>query len=581
MFCSVCIFNKPTFAYFFTILILFQSCRSDIKTEDHNVISVRISREPDLLNPVLSETSVSATIQNLLFLPVMDFDPYTQESKAVLAISKGEVLINGNIIGYKLKIRPEAVWDDGSSITARDIVFTLKATLNPFVESGAKRSVIESIDSIEITDNPQEFIFWTDDNYFLDEQSFTNNFILQENLYDPSAILNNIPWSSLKSLSLKDSASTYGRMASQFANEFSNPTLSREGASGAGPYKIDQWITNQILRLKRKPNWWGSKYKDSAVNFRAYPNEIIFRIIPEESNAVIALKDGALDIVPELSPAMFKNMQEDTALVHKISFLQGPPNRYVYFALNNKSELLNDVNTRKALAHLLDLDQLKNSLFQGFAERINAPFQPSKTYYNKQLSDIRFDIDAAKADLASAGWFDTNHNGTVDKKILNKTKELKLRLYTTPGGLGQKVALHMQEKAIQAGVSIEVIPKPLPIMLQDIHAHNFEIAALAEVQYPGPDDPYSTWHSKSYTDDGQNITGFMNHESDSLIELIRYSEPGKNRNQYYQSLQQIIYENQPVIFLFAPQNLLAVSKKWKAKSASVRPGYFVNDFEQN
>jgi hypothetical protein len=49
----------------------------------------------------------------------------------------------------------------------------------------------------------------------------------------------------------------------------------------------------------------------------------------------------------------------------------------------------------------------------------------------------------------------------------------------------------------------------------------------------------------------------------------------------YKVLQQEIYDQQAAIFLFAPQNLMAVNKKWTARAASVRPGYFVNDFRLN
>jgi hypothetical protein len=46
----------------------------------------------------------------------------------------------------------------------------------------------------------------------------------------------------------------------------------------------------------------------------------------------------------------------------------------------------------------------------------------------------------------------------------------------------------------------------------------------------------------------------------------------------YKELQEEIYDQQAAIFLFAPQNLMAVNKKWDARAASVRPGYFINDF---
>lgn len=555
------------------------ACRQEKKDPINKVLTVRIPREPDLLNPVLSKTDLAATIENLLFLSIMEFDPYSQLPTAVLAERNADVIRQGKNTGYKLRIKKEATWDNGSPITAKDVVFTLKSTINPFVESTGKRTVVMPIDSIELTADPKEFIFWTDDNYFLDEHSFTNNFIMQESVYDSAQLLSNIPWSALKSIQESDTTSENAKKAIQFASLFNNPFLNKEGVQGSGPYYITEWVSNQRIKLKRKKNWWGDIYRDSASSFVALPDEIIYRIIPEESNVMIGLKEGLLDVASDISPAVFKSMHEDTAVASRIQFMEGPSNRYVYLALHTQGALLNDVRTRKALAHLIDLDQLKNSLYQGYAERINAPFQPAKSYYDKTLENISFNINQAKSLLESAGWKDSNKNGTVDKIILNKTRELKLRLYTTPGGLGQKVALHLLENARQAGIEIEILAKPLPIILEQVHAHDYEIAALADVQYPGPDDPFPNWHSSSYTSDGQNITGFSNARADSLIQLIRTSESDLDRTDLYKNLQQIIYKEQPVIFLFSPKTLLAVNKKWNARMASVRPGYFVNEFE--
>jgi peptide/nickel transport system substrate-binding protein len=373
-------------------------------------------------------------------------------------------------------------------------------------------------------------------------------------------------------------------VAISFANHFADPKFGREYASGNGPYKIDQWVTNQYLKLKRKPNWWGNalpkSIRDSIVNFANSPDEIVYRIIPEEANAVIALKDGLLDVMAtDISPSMFKSLKEDTSLSDKLNFINGPPIRYVYISMNTRSPLLNDNKTRQAIAHLLNLDQLRENLFKGYAQRIAVPFQPAKSYYASELNPVVYNIDSARSLLKAAGWKDSNHNGILDKTVLQKTRDLKLRLYVTPGGLGQQVGIHLQEQARKTGVEIELISKPIHLTLELLHNHDFELAALADSQFPGPDDPYDFWHSESYKTGGQNYTGFGSTFTDSIINEIRHGDPGAQRNIWYHQLQEAIYREQPAIFLFAPQNLIVVNKRWTAKPASVRPGYFINDFK--
>ncbi|HNR08666.1 MAG TPA: ABC transporter substrate-binding protein [Saprospiraceae bacterium] len=569
----------PKNAYIpFLLLLSLLACNKARTPLQEGVLQVRLAREPDILNPVLSATSTAAAIENLLYLPLMDFDPYTQSFKPVLTSGPAEIIRQEDRVGYKINIRQQAIWDDGSPVTAADVSFTLKATLNPFVQSVGKRSVIYAIDSIEFSGDPRQLVFWTDDRYFLDEYSFTNNFILQAARLDSSGLLEDLSWSELKYMSPEDTGAAAAR-ARDFAASLSRPEFGREGLSGGGPYRLEQWVANQYIKLKRKDQWWGQAFADSAVNFRAYPSEITYRIIPEEANAITALKEGLLDVLAaDISPSNFKSLSQDSSLQTKINFIAGPPIRFVYLSLNNRNPLLDQSETRKALARLLDLDQLQNNLFQGYAQRIEAPFQPAKEHYHHQLAPVPFDIEGAKSLLSQAGWTDSNRNGTVDKKINNRQTELKLRMLVTPGGLSQQVAIHLQEQGRKAGVDIEIIPKPINLLLENLRNHDFEIAALADIQYPGPDDPYPFWHSESYISGGQNYTGFGSPFTDSIINEIRFGSSAPKRIALYKELQEEIYDQQAAIFLFAPQNLIAVNKKWDARAASVRPGYFINDF---
>lgn len=563
-----------------SILTITLGCKNETQKES-NVLNVRIPREPDQANPVLSTTAIAAIVENLIFMPVYDYDPYNQSSTSVLAESKPTIIKKGKSTGFTIVLRKDASWDDGTPVTADDIAFTLKCIINPFLNTSGKNGVLFPLDSIDFTTQSKQFTLWTDDDYFLDLQAFTNNYILQEKKYDSLSLLRKLSWTELKNMKGDSARTESQKIAKTFADQFTSPSFSREKVTGCGPYSITEWQTNQYIKLKRKQNWWGNKYADSIINFRQYPDEIVYRIIPEEANAVTALKDGLLDVIAtDISPSMFKSMSKDSSFQNKLSFITGPSIRYVYFSLNNKSPLLADKHTRQALAHLLDLDQLANNLFQGYAQRITVPFQPSKSYYDHDLVPIAYDTSEANKLLAMAGWKDSDHNGVLDKMIFGKKNDLVLRIYVTPGGLGQQIAIHLQEQARKVGIRLELLPKPLPFILDQIQHHDFEIAALSDSQYPGPDDPYPVWHSQAYKENGQNYSGFTNATADSLIDLIRHSDPGTIQTGLYTQLEKIIYEEQPAIFLFAPKNLIIVNKKWDAKAASARPGYFVNDFKR-
>ena len=77
---------------------------------------------------------------------------------------------------------------------------------------------------------------------------------------------------------------------------------------------------------------------------------------------------------------------------------------------------------------------------------------------------------------------------------------------------------------------------------------------------------------------GRNIYGFENKEIDKITEEIQISEDPVTRNKLYTRVQEILYEEQPVIFLYAPSERMVGSDKWNMTSTVRRPGYMANTF---
>jgi peptide/nickel transport system substrate-binding protein len=87
-------------------------------------------------------------------------------------------------------------------------------------------------------------------------------------------------------------------------------------------------------------------------------------------------------------------------------------------------------------------------------------------------------------------------------------------------------------------------------------------------------DPYQSWHTDNDRPDGGNYTGFGNAESDRLIDAIRKEMNEDRRNELYREFQELLYDQQPGIFLFAPKDGLLVHKRFEAFSGPRRPGFF-------
>ena len=78
---------------------------------------------------------------------------------------------------------------------------------------------------------------------------------------------------------------------------------------------------------------------------------------------------------------------------------------------------------------------------------------------------------------------------------------------------------------------------------------------------------------------GLDIVGYTNPDADKYIEKIRMTKDSEERKTAYLKLQEIMHEDQPVIFLYSPMQKIIISNRIKAVTTSKRPGYLANSFQ--
>jgi len=181
--------------------------------------------------------------------------------------------------------------------------------------------------------------------------------------------------------------------------------------------------------------------------------------------------------------------------------------------------------------------------------------------------------------LKKAGWKDSNGNGIVDKEIDGELTELKLEYLSSKAGVtGQKIGTIFKSKARQVGVDIELVVKEGNKVAEARTKRDFDLFTSGWSQDPSIDDPYQNWHTDSDTPSGGNRFGFGNEESDKIIEEIRTLIPEERRTELYKKLQEIIYDEQPCIFLMIPSGRMAINKKFDFIPSVRKPWIFENKF---
>ena len=121
----------------------------------------------------------------------------------ILLDSKPEVVGNqkedNSGVEYLLRLRKEAKWDDGSDITAEDVLFSIKLVLNPFSASGGNRRLLQSIDKFSLDpENPKQFKVRFEQRHIHSELVAGGIYVFPPQIYDPEGWLEGYSFDELK-----------------------------------------------------------------------------------------------------------------------------------------------------------------------------------------------------------------------------------------------------------------------------------------------------------------------------------------------------------------------------------------------
>ncbi|MCB0640599.1 MAG: hypothetical protein KDC44_03130 [Phaeodactylibacter sp.] len=588
----------PRLTVFIAIVLLVGACIADNSKKEtttqanwkrtQNEVITRLAGEPKSMNPsnafdVNSLTCMRQTLQYLLFL-----DPDTYELTPQLAKARPSTaqLTEGPYAGgmaYTFELFDEAVWDNGTPVNASDFVFSLKAVLNPKLPTQRLSGYLKIMKDVQVDpDNPKKFTVFTEEAQVMAEEFISGAMpVIPEYIYDPEGLLSGFDLKDFldddRAVKIADDPKLQAH-AEQFSSELHsrNP----EGVIGSGAYKLVSWDSEGDLEFVKKENWWGDKVPGDLPMLQAYPDKLIFRPVLDMAAAATLLRDEAIDVCLMLDSKDFIAMRDDPKMTEDYEFhvVQGMLSYILY--LNTKDPLLSDKRVRRALAHLVDVDVLIDKIFLGLADPVVGPIHPSRDYYDKALQPIGLDLEKATALLKEAGWEDSNGDGTVDKEVNGQRREFKLNMILNTTPASQQIGALVKENGAKVGIDVILDPKERSAWISSLSARDFQASTGGFASQPtAVDDLYQVWHTSSDTPEGFNRMGFGNAETDKLIEDIRVTFDKTKRDELYKRFQEIVYDEQPVVFLIAPQNRIVIHKRFDAKPTALSPGVYPSMFK--
>lgn len=305
-----------------------------------------------------------------------------------------------------------------------------------------------------------------------------------------------------------------------------------ENPVGTGPYKFVRWDKNQDIVLVRNDDYWGEKAKTQNV---------IFRFISDNSARVVALDNGEVDMIDGIDATVVDQIKQAGNVIDQ------PDGMNInYMAYNTTSTIFSKAENRKAFSQAVNVPELVQSLYQGYASPADSILPSFVPGYSADIKQVAYDPDAAKAALSAAG-ITSVHMITYSNP----------RPYNT--ATGQVLAEAIQGYLSKVGVECKIDVFDWTTYKEKVKAGDYDICFYGWTGDNG--DPDNFMALLSDKDPAMNVARYDNADYNTLIAKGKAEPEGDSRNAIYKQLEQIQVDQNPWLLISHSKLLSAYSPK--------------------
>jgi len=319
---------------------------------------------------------------------------------------------------------------------------------------------------------------------------------------------------------------------------------------GTGSYILKNWQRGQEVILEANP---------THFEHEPWISKTRTRLITDLDAQFLELKAGKIDMMG-LKPLQYTRLTNGKEFTDRYAKYNYLGSGYTYMGFKLTHPLFEDKLVRQALSFATPREDIVAGVLLGQGLPIACPFKPGTWAYNEQLSPYPYNLEKAKTLLTQAGWVDTDGDGIIDKD----GRAFSFTVMTNQGNDQRiKTAEIMQQAFKQVGIEMAIQTQEWSTFIENtINKRQFEAFILSWSLSVEP-DPYDIWHSSKTGEREFNIIGFDNKEADDMMVKARRTFDQVERKQYLDRFQEILHDEQPYLFLYAPYALVALHKRFK------------------
>jgi peptide/nickel transport system substrate-binding protein len=326
----------------------------------------------------------------------------------------------------------------------------------------------------------------------------------------------------------------------------SNPQTYRdERFIGSGPFKYDT-SEEGYFRVARNENYRGPVPKISGV---------ILKLITNKDSQVLALKNGEIDVVSGLSPAVADSLRQDPNI--GIFTLKDTTGYEMAFDVVNYPT--NITLFRRALSHTVDRDTICSVL--GNAHPTNTTFLlpgVAGDYVDpSEIGMYDYNLSKARELLAEAGFVQDNQ-GTLRGPDGNPVVLIvPLGGKAAAGGVNEKILTVLRNDWAKLGIKTDsALYSDDGQYLKAIAKGNVFIDGMPAILHDDPDDLVNFAHSPLQ----ENYYHFNNSGFNTLTAEVRNTVNRTERKEIGYQMQEILAENIPTVPICSTDSLIAYRK---------------------
>jgi peptide/nickel transport system substrate-binding protein len=319
---------------------------------------------------------------------------------------------------------------------------------------------------------------------------------------------------------------------------------------GTGPYKFVDWSTGEKVVMECFDDYWRGK---------AEIKNLTFKIHTDKSTAAIALEKGEVDVL------YFPNTDDRQHLMDlpNVTWEEGKAATLYYVAFNCRDGIFANVNLRKAVCYALNRDAVITGGVNGLAIPTMSSI-PMNTSFYKDFDGYDYNLEKAKEYLSKAGYPD----GFTVKMKCNQSSQYS------------KSTEVIQALLADVGINVEIELMERAAYLEETQtACNYELTFYVITNnISDPDYMFTRRFHTSMERGGNNFTLHTIEGFNELIDSARGEQDVDKRQELYDEMNQIVYENAIICPLYQGMTYIAFNSDLQGVYTSPAERHYVYEY---